>query len=275
VEKNKLVLIDADGLLYYACYGKHILDSEGNSIRENGKLVLEEKTLEEVIQSVDSLITAILDNTNADCYIGFLTESKCFRYSIYPDYKANRKGLEKPKFINEARDHMKSKWGFISYDLLEADDAIIAHTKYYESQYMIIIASSDKDLRQIEGYFYNPKEMSNMELTYVSAGDASYNLWKSVIVGDSVDNIKGLFRCGEKFADSLLQEETIIPYEMRVFGAYLQKTVLADIAIQEFYKNYMCVKLRDTLFEGQEYSKVINYVKKEISADDIRGLEDW
>lgn len=251
--KNRLILIDADGLLYIATYGHKQYEEDGvTPLRcEEGRVVLKDKTLEEVIECVDSLINQILLDTNAEYYAGFLTIGKCFRYDLYSEYKANRKGRIAPKYIKEARQHMQDKWNFVHMDMYEADDLIASVAKKECENYNILIVSTDKDLQQIPGDHYNPK---NMNFTNVKDGKES--LFSSLITGDSIDNIKGIPGKGIKYVEKLFDGHDSNMYPHLVLDAYIAHFG-EEQGIYNFYLNYKLVKLTEHAFVLPTINKVL------------------
>jgi 5'-3' exonuclease len=224
MEQNNITLIDADFLLFVATHNKK--DEEI-------------KSFEEVCKFADNMILDILDSTGAQFYIGALTIGKCFRYDIYPAYKANRKGLEKPAFFNELRDYLINKWLFVHHPGLEADDIIsIIARKHPEA----MICSMDKDLQQIPGLHFNPK---TKQVKDVTKSEAEVLLWRQVITGDSTDNIKGIPRKGPKYVEGLFENitEDNKLYDI-VLNAYVE-TLGVHKGIIEFCLNYRLVKLID------------------------------
>ena len=238
MEQNNITLIDADFLLFVATHNKK--DEEI-------------KSFEEVCEFADNMILDILDSTGAQSYIGALTIGKCFRYDIYPAYKANRKGLEKPAFFNELRDYLINKWLFVHHPGLEADDIIsIIARKHPEA----MVCSMDKDLQQIPGLHFNPR---TKQVKDVTKSEAELLLWRQVITGDSTDNIKGIPGKGPKFVDVLFKDVT---EDSRLYDTVLNTYVDnfgVDKGIREFYLNYKLVKLIDELEFGFEYP-ILNLV---------------
>lgn len=118
------------------------------------------------------------------------TTGSFFRKEIYPEYKGNRKGSKKP--IGYAA--LKSEILFhnplsMQHDKLEADDlcSIIASTlQKKDGNY--VIASLDKDLRQIPGRHW---DIMHREESYVGIVQARRFWWEQVLTGDRVDNIPG------------------------------------------------------------------------------------
>lgn len=242
--KNKkvLTLFDADFILFTATMGNKCLDEEGNPIRIDNKFTYIDKTEEEVYSCADSIIATILELTSADYYIGYLGDCKSFRYESNPEYKANRKNLVKPLFFNELKKYLNSKWNFqYTVQGLEADDAVNIVRNNFKNDLNCIIVSSDKDLiKCIEGKYINSR---NLEYLETSLEEAKDNFWRSMICGDRIDNILGLPGRGDKFVDKLfeLNEDK----RLLVFGSYLTHFDNEEEAIENFYKNYKCLKILD------------------------------
>lgn len=97
---------------------------------------------------------------------------------------------------------------------LEADDIIYFLCKKYEDDDNII-ASSDKDFLQLFNYFYNIKIFSPIKNVLIDPSNLidftegvtidRYLVYRS-IVGDTSDNIKGIFRVGPKKAKIIVED---------------------------------------------------------------------
>jgi 5'-3' exonuclease len=166
MSKLRLSIIDADFLMYVCCHNK--VDSETT------------KSLSDVINHAEEIISNILSYTKAENYIGCLTVGKCFRYDFYPEYKANRSKLDKPLYFEELRNYLIEEKKFIFHVGLEADDMISILNTYHKDTYDITIVSTDKDLQQIPGSHFNPVKF---ERTDVDKRNANIKLWGQVITG--------------------------------------------------------------------------------------------
>lgn len=230
MEQSNIALIDADFLLFVATHNK-----KDEPVR----------TFEEVCEFADNMILDILNGTNSDKYVGCFTIGKCFRYDIYPAYKGNRKGLEKPAFFNELRDYLINKWEFISHPKLEADDIISIIARQHQDA---VICSVDKDMHQIPGLHYNPKTKQFKDIT---VEEANQLLWEQVIKGDSTDNIKGIPGKGPKYVETLFKDVENSELHLTAFGAYVKELGIYK-GVQEFYLNYNLVKLLEDKQYGFE-----------------------
>lgn len=245
MHKENVAIIDGDFLLFTATNGNKVLDSEGNPLRQDKKFVYTDKTKEEVFKAADDIIINILNKLSADYFCGFLGASKSFRREIYPDYKANRNNLIKPLHFNELKVYLYDKWKFTpSIDGLEADDAVNIVRNNFNNDFNCVIVSSDKDLiKSIEGKYLNVRDFNIIE---TSKEEAYSFFWKSMIIGDPIDNIAGLKGKGEVYATSVVNfaEEHHTSLPMEVLDRYI-KYFGEEEGIEEFRKNYKCLKILD------------------------------
>lgn len=237
---GKIALIDADGLIYINCHNK-----------KDAPI----KTLEDCKRSVDNMIQQILISSKANEYLLFLTVGKNFRYSIYPEYKANRKYGDKPEHFDRIKEYLITDYKSIYGYNLEADDLINIYKNKLDDSF---ICSSDKDLLMLEGDCYNYK---THKWTKTTKDVASYNFWFSMITGDTVDNIKGIPGKGPKYAERLhsvcKKEDEEISYQMFVLNEYIIHFG-EQLGIEEFYKNYKCLKIVDEQ-EGIEINTPLKF----------------
>jgi DNA polymerase-1 len=134
----------------------------------------------------DELIQRIVHETNALGYKSFLSGEDNFRYGIYPEYKANRKGKPRPKWLDAIREHIVRYHNGKVVNGHEADDELgIEQTAYGDES---VICSIDKDLKQISGWHYN---FVKQESFFVSPYDGLRYFYGQIISGDGADNIPG------------------------------------------------------------------------------------
>jgi len=168
-----------------------------------------------VKMATDEFIKSVLDANNTDAYIGYYALKDAegirpnFRYNIDPKYKANRP--DTPDFVKKWRgvihEKFKNKWGFISIDGMEADDAVTFTVEHYRNDYdKIVVATFDKDLKQIPNIeYYNMKTHKSELIDELTAATFFYT---QMLVGDSGDNIKGVPGIGKVTAKNLLKDKT-------------------------------------------------------------------
>ncbi len=156
---------------------------------------------EEAHYYCDQVIRDILQATGSTEYIAFLGGSDNFRKQIYPEYKAHRTA-PKPKWLESCREHLVVEWKAQLSDGIETDDEIgLAATKYWNEGVPFVVASIDKDLKQLPGKHYN---FVKKEFAYVTPMEGYSFFWKQMLIGDSADNIKGVVGIGEKKAKAAI-----------------------------------------------------------------------
>lgn len=226
LQSRKVAVIDADSICFIAHW-----DSDSKSF---------DKPIEDIFNSVDQIISSILIYTNATHYIGFVGFGSCVeRNTVYPEYKANRKGREPLEHLKAIKEYMVKKWEFSALYGVEADDMVNSVRLQLEDS---VICAIDKDLLMLEGTHYNYKKN---EWVTTSKQEANLYFWQSMIIGDSVDNIKGLEGKGKAFATKLLtlgddhdHMRTLVFQEyINQYGEYH--------GISKFYQNYVCLKIKD------------------------------
>jgi 5'-3' exonuclease len=203
----------------------------------------EEKTLEECILQCDDIIANINTAIKCDTFVGFLTKGKCFRYSVYPEYKGNRKYLEMPKYMNDVKDYLISKYHFVFNSNYEADDFVLSYKTKYKDINCIII-SPDKDIINLEGSHYNPR---SAEFRYTNKEEAEKYFWISMMVGDTADNIKGIKGIGPVAANKIISEVGLFDsLRATIMNKYCEIYGERE-GIRQFYINYYCLKIVDDI----------------------------
>lgn len=183
------------------------------------------------ISRVEEMIDKTLAETGADEFSIFLSGDNNFRYSIYPEYKANRT-QPKPRFLLEVKDYLIEKYKAVVSDGCEADDLLgieqckenakinwgLAYTKEegkLNTPYKTIICGLDKDLYMIPGLHYSfeirgtsslGKEwVRPMKITEVAPEEGLVTFYTQLLTGDSTDGIKGAPGIGKVKAARLLE----------------------------------------------------------------------
>jgi 5'-3' exonuclease len=163
----------------------------------------------------EGALKAVIRRTLKDCHtdkykiiLSDLDSSNIFRYKIYDEYKANRKGNIKPQHHKELLESMLTdKYGEVIVSKgIEADDELGILMNEKDT----ICASIDKDLLMIPGKHYNitsgkkliatdPGEIYIEERASGKKDLKGFGLkwfFAQMLLGDAVDNIHGIPRCG-------------------------------------------------------------------------------
>ena len=177
-------------------------------------------------------------------YHVYLTGKGNFRDSIAvtAPYKGNRTG-PRPVHLAAARQHMIDFWGAVVYDGIEADDAIATGaTLDMQLGRKPVIVSLDKDFEQIACDRY---DMVNDVTTSPDEFTAIKNLYKQIITGDAVDNIKGVDNCGKVTANELI-DGTVKELDMALI-------VIDQLGYTRAYENAQLVYLRRSLTDRFQF----------------------
>jgi len=170
--------------------------------------------------NANAFLRNIQDKTGASELKVFFSAPRNFRQAIYPEYKANRKGMPKPYCYSELKEYVNDRYVCEEQDGYEADDLL----GIYQTD-DTILCTLDKDLDQITGRHYNWRKDVLYE---ISAEESEYNLHMQILMGDAVDNIKGLAGIGPKKAAAILDKETTDDYTLVCWLAYKDHRMSAE-----------------------------------------------
>jgi DNA polymerase-1 len=168
--------------------------------RFDGELVADPKVaIREAENIVQQWIKYVKPNTTFMCFS--CPTRVYFRHDIYPEYKGNRKGLERPPALSAVIEYLKDKYKVIMFEGLEADDVmgICSGDPRFENPVMVSI---DKDMMTVPGKYLNPDKMRRPVRNNMGLADTM--MYKQALTGDSTDNYKGIPGIGPKKADNIL-----------------------------------------------------------------------
>lgn len=149
------------------------------------------------ILRLDRFIRGVLHSTQSDTYELFITGKDNFRYEIFPEYKANRKDVVKPKWLQACQEYVKSEWNAVEAHGCEADD----HLGVNQSS-DTVICSIDKDLLMIPGLHFN---IVKEEFETIQPFEGLKNFYLQLLKGDPTDGIPGVKGIGKAKAAKLLE----------------------------------------------------------------------
>lgn len=144
--------------------------------------------------NINRTMESIFDKTGADNYVVHMSPPGRgnFRFGIFPDYKSNREGFERPFHLNALREYLTKKYEAVIIEGQEADDSIsIEHYKRNNLgwDYDIrnsIICSIDKDFNNVPGWHLN---YVKDEIYYLTEEEALRNFYLQILTGDVADGI--------------------------------------------------------------------------------------
>jgi hypothetical protein len=161
----------------------------------------------EPVENALANLRNIIDRTKSkfDCpWELYLTGSGNFRYELAKTlpYKGNRELMLKPVHYDSLRKYAIRWHGAVVIAGMEADDEIgIRSTELKAEGKTPIIASIDKDLKQLGGWNY---DWVKDNLTFINDLEAKRFYYAQILSGDRTDNIPGIDGIGPKTADKLL-----------------------------------------------------------------------
>lgn len=192
------LLIDGDILVYSICSATEYVarfDDETDVAFSNPK---------EALALCSNLVESWKAKFNAPiCVLGF-TGKNNFRKTIYPNYKSHRKACRKPCGYKAVKEMLANTYICKEEPELEGDDIIgILHT---EGTYgTTVLISSDKDLKCIPGWLWNPDKDS---LEHIQPSGADRNWLTQTLTGDKTDGYPGLEGVGPVTAAKILKNGT-------------------------------------------------------------------
>lgn len=235
-----LAILDYDGYIakaYYAGRNKEELDNfeECYECLENMESYINNKT-DMFFQGEDYKVVKIISGHT-------------LKKDIYPTYKANR---NQDYYLGIFREEIKKREEIIVAEHIEADDLIILLNENYRDSSLVF--SDDKDLHKFckwtckinEGFQPNKEHFSKEEQLI------------QLMVGDSIDNIKGIPDIGEYRAKKYLKQ---VGYTLEnVIRLYRDR----KIELGECVKNILLVHpfAKGVLEEWDIKPLNINYITK-------------
>lgn len=203
----RTALIDGDVLVYSAGFAsdgaakRALLEQLGGDKEALAKHIedhgLPYEPVNFALNAVKVQMNNIIERSEADDHVVFLSHPVNFREQMFPEYKANRDITHKPHWEAEIKDYLLERWGArFSAEGDEADDAMgMAQMTFMEQGYESIICTIDKDLDMIPGLHYNFNKTRRENGVYTMEDPECLRLfYKQMLTGDTADNIPGMFR---------------------------------------------------------------------------------
>ncbi len=187
------ILCDADFIVYKACAAAESEVDFGDDV------ILVTSNFSDAYTAAKREITKLQDKLGTfSTIILFFSDSQNFRKKILPDYKGHR-NRKKPCGYKRVINALGKEYKVIIKPTLEADDTMGIYATKYPGN---IIASPDKDMKQIPGQLYNFDET----FTITPSEGAKWHLIQS-LAGDQTDGYGGVPGIGVKRAVSLFEDK--------------------------------------------------------------------
>lgn len=231
----RTVLIDGD-MVAYRCAASCLPSKKKAAELGVPFESLEPEPLETAIFRANDLLYRIVNTCQADEHRVFISGDRNYRKALYPDYKAHRAAIVKPPHLEPLRELLVREWQAEICDGYEADDGIgMAHNEH------TVIASNDKDFKQLVGEHYNPIKD---EFEVVDSLEAAYNFYHILLKGDAADGIRGVDGIGEVKAGRILRNLTPEEMHSRVRDLYGDE--------KRFLLNFSLVRILTSIEEYHE-----------------------
>ena len=228
-ENTKYVLTDTEGHpvagpFVSAAERKQWIDDTNPDVELVSNSYKEYEPLSHALANVKSVMARI---SEVGELVGvFLSSGENFRHRLatMKKYKGNRDDAIRPKYYAEVRKYLIDYYGALTFESIEADDALAMCQKDDTA-----IVSIDKDLLQVPGYHYDWVKGDKM---YISPEVGLRKLWLQVLTGDGTDNIPGIRGVGPVKARKLLADvpdEGLAQSCLNIWTEYLESGIKLPI----------------------------------------------
>ena len=209
------ILCDADFIVYKACAAAETEIDWGDDT------ILVTSNFSDAYNATKRELTKLENKLGAlSTLILFFTDSVNFRKKILPAYKGHR-NRKKPCGYKRVINALRKEYKVIIKPTLEADDTMGIYSTKYPGN---IIASPDKDMRQIPGKLYNFDETFTIDKNE----GAKWHLIQT-LAGDQTDGYGGVPGIGVKRAETLFKDKG---YSWKtVVGAFVEKNLTEEDAL--------------------------------------------
>lgn len=117
-----------------------------------------------------------------------------FRYTVYPQYKSNRRKYRRPAGYKALREWAEAAWGAVVMANVEGDDVLALTAEPGD-----VIAAVDKDLKTVPGL-----HLQGEEIEEVSLEQANKAFYMQILTGDTCDGYPGCPKYGPVAAGKAL-----------------------------------------------------------------------
>lgn len=155
-----------------------------------------------------------------------------FRKGLYPEYKANRKDIKPHPAFRDLKNEILGLQATIFEEGIEADDLI--GIRVTEDPKHRLAVSADKDFATIPCCLMIPSSHGRTRPDWhtFSEDEANLNWLRQALMGDTIDNYKGIPRCGPVMAQKILPSAAPVDeLWQRTLQAFKQKGLTEDYAL--------------------------------------------
>ena len=262
---DKIALIDADTLAYTSCLNTQqqeaLLGDEFYTTEELEEIYSNPDydadnaciwtiNLDMAYQTAMDKLQKIFDKTGCrEAELHFTSGRDNFRYQVNPSYKANRTGRA-PAGLAELKQMLCDNFPHTIATKWEADDIVVYKKRQNPEKYILVAV--DKDLiYSLEGTHFNYYESAkyNIDMKWVEVDVDTAMKWSYIqaLVGDPVDNIKGVKGVGKAKAPKILAK---CKTELECWEAVVTEYEKADMGMLEAVQTMQLVSMSQ--FDGEK-----------------------
>jgi 5'-3' exonuclease len=198
-------LVDGDVIVHLSCPSRrafHDIDPDLPDDEVEYSLEDDEKYLSAIFSIYKNKMNNIVQTLFVDKVLVAVKSESNFRYNVSSDYKSHRINKPGGEMVAALRRRVLEENLAVCLPDYEADDQLrIWAETLREMGDDFIVVTIDKDLKMIGGNFYNPKSCISFE---VLPREAAFNYYQQILMGDAVDNIKGIPKIGPKKSEKIL-----------------------------------------------------------------------
>lgn len=221
-DRSRVLLIDADSILYSATH-----------FPEGGLMDFptEEDQLEEAKYRTRTKLQEIQNNVeewfNIQQTFIFVGGENNLRYTIFPEYKANRAKTIKSPLIPYIKQYMIDELNAISSHGAEADDYV--YDAMIMSEGNCVVSAIDKDVfynsPNVPLYNYRSYKDTLGEFKYISEKESRLAIASQIVIGDTSDGVPGAYRIGPAWCEKNMHlDMTNYQFIKSILEAYLKST---------------------------------------------------
>lgn len=193
---------------------KYVKENEPSEVEWESSLKVEPISF--ALSTAKHMLHNIAAAVKADNIELYVTGTGNFRENMATvlKYKGNRDDKRRPLLHSQIIDYLQKFHEAVLINGAEADDELADRSVELAAEgHEPIIASDDKDLLQIPGKHFNIRTGNKV---VVSEETARKNKYIQMLVGDTTDNIPGIYGLGPVTAEKILQDVAPEAYRLAV-----------------------------------------------------------
>jgi DNA polymerase-1 len=225
MSKSHIAFIDADILLHRAV--SFCADEFDGEPMGDWK-----QALNFFVHLKDKWIKEVSGRVTLDDYVMVVSHGRTFRKDLYPEYKANRKDLVPHPAFDGLKNEVMSLQGVVWEENMEADDYIGLMVTQGDGKNIAV--SADKDFATLPCQLFIPTShgRKHIDQFVFTEDEANMNWMRQCMMGDTVDNYKGIPKVGKKGAEKVVPRPAPLDVMWRaVEMAFVQKGCSREYAL--------------------------------------------